>query len=82
MKIMKLVKDEEFWPRLLLDKMQEKLNVKIDWAKYVDEDEADGKELDTGTTNPIACVLSAKFPISGALDGGMDFGGNAHCSND
>jgi hypothetical protein len=45
---MKLVKDEEFWPRLLLDKMQEKLNVKIDWAKYVDEDEADGKELDTG----------------------------------
>lgn len=50
--------DEEFWPRLLADKVLEKTNVKIDWDRYVDEDEAEGKDFDTG-----------------ALDGGMDFGG-------
>ena len=48
MKIMKKVKDEEFWPRLLADKVQEKTNVKIDWDRYVDEDEAEGKDFDTG----------------------------------
>ena len=32
--------EEEFWPRLLKDKALEKTNVKIDWDKYVDEDEA------------------------------------------
>ena len=31
MKINKKEKDEEFWPRLLLDKVKEKTNVKIDW---------------------------------------------------
>ena len=31
MKINKKEKEEEFWPRLLLDKVKEKTNVKIDW---------------------------------------------------
>jgi len=33
--------DEEFWPRLLEDKALEKNQVKIDWDRYVDEDEED-----------------------------------------
>jgi len=48
MHIMKRAKDgvdegdndeEEFWPRLLKDKALEKNQVKIDWDRYVDEDE-------------------------------------------
>ena len=35
MKLNKKEKDEEFWPRLLLDKVKEKTNVKIDWDRYV-----------------------------------------------
>mmetsp|Transcript_41714 Transcript_41714/g.61259 ORF Transcript_41714/g.61259 Transcript_41714/m.61259 type:complete len:194 (+) Transcript_41714:107-688(+) len=31
--------DEVFWPRLLKDKALEKNQVKIDWDRYVDEDE-------------------------------------------
>ena len=31
--------EEEFWPRLLKDKALEKNQVKIDWNRYVDEDE-------------------------------------------
>ncbi|GAX14509.1 hypothetical protein FisN_11Hh028 [Fistulifera solaris] len=43
MHIMKKESDEEFWPRLLKDKTKEKNQVKIDWDRYVDEDdEADG----------------------------------------
>mmetsp|Transcript_22633 Transcript_22633/g.20556 ORF Transcript_22633/g.20556 Transcript_22633/m.20556 type:complete len:173 (+) Transcript_22633:50-568(+) len=41
-KLNKKDKESEFWPRLLLDKAQEKTNVTIDWDKYVDEDEAEG----------------------------------------
>lgn len=41
MHIMKKDKDDdsEFWPRLLKDKALEKNQVKIDWDRYVDEDE-------------------------------------------
>ena len=39
--IMKKEKENEFWPRLLEDKAK-KTNIKIDWDKYVDEDEEDG----------------------------------------
>ena len=40
MHVMKKNKDdEEFWPRLLKDKTLEKNQVKIDWDRYVDEDE-------------------------------------------
>lgn len=38
--------DEEFWPRLLKDKALEKNQVKIDWDRYVDEDEQEGEEFD------------------------------------
>jgi len=31
--------EEAFWPRLLKDKALEKNQVKIDWDRYVDEDE-------------------------------------------
>jgi len=33
--------EEEFWPRLLKDKLLEKGCVTIDWDRYVDEDEED-----------------------------------------
>ena len=36
---MKKEKEEDFWPRLLENKTLEKTNVKIDWDRYVDEDE-------------------------------------------
>lgn len=48
MKLVKKEQDDEFWPRLLQDKVLEKTNVKIDWDKYVDEDEAGGNDFDTG----------------------------------
>ena len=42
MHILKKDKEEdEFWPRLLKDKGLEKNQVKIDWDRYVDEDEED-----------------------------------------
>lgn len=42
MHLMKKDKEEdEFWPRLLKDKLKEKNGIKIDWDKYVDEDEED-----------------------------------------
>eukprot|EP01083_Nonionella_stella_P058595 153446_1 len=49
----------EFWPRLLEDKLLEKNQVKLDWDRYVDEDEEDeAGEFDTS-----------------ALDGGNAMGG-------
>ena len=40
--IMKKDKDnEDFWPRLMKDKLLEKNQVKLDWDRYVDEDEED-----------------------------------------
>lgn len=59
MHIMKKESDGEFWPRLLKDKTKEKNQVKIDWDRYVDEDE----EGEAGG-----------FDTS-ALDGGMGMGG-------
>lgn len=37
--IVKKDKEAEFWPRLLQDKLLEKTNVTVDWAKFVDDDE-------------------------------------------
>ena len=51
--------EEEFWPRLLEDKTLEKNQVKIDWDRYVDEDEEDE---------------AGGFDTS-ALEGGMGMGG-------
>lgn len=59
MHIMKKESDGEFWPRLLKDKTKEKNQVKIDWDRYVDEDdEGEAGGFDTS-----------------ALDGGMGMGG-------
>jgi len=42
MKLMKKdTEKDEFWPRLLKDKVLEKNSVTIDWDRYVDEDEGD-----------------------------------------
>ncbi len=51
--------NDEFWPRLLEDKLLEKNQVKIDWDRYVDEDEEDE---------------AGGFDTS-ALEGGMGMGG-------
>jgi prostaglandin-E synthase len=51
--------DAEFWPRLLKDKLLEKNQVKIDWDRYVDEDD---EEEEGG------------FDMSN-LEGGMGMGG-------
>jgi len=60
MHVMKTDKDDdEFWPRLLKDKALAKNQVKIDWDRYVDEDE----EEEAGG-----------FDTS-ALDGGQGMGG-------
>eukprot|EP00546_Thalassionema_frauenfeldii_P011356 CAMPEP_0178918638 /NCGR_PEP_ID=MMETSP0786-20121207/13937_1 /TAXON_ID=186022 /ORGANISM="Thalassionema frauenfeldii, Strain CCMP 1798" /LENGTH=204 /DNA_ID=CAMNT_0020592369 /DNA_START=83 /DNA_END=697 /DNA_ORIENTATION=- len=60
MHVMKKDKDqEEFWPRLLKDKALEKNQVKIDWDRYVDEDEEDE---------------AGGFDMS-AMEGGMGMGG-------
>ena len=60
MHILKKDKDEEeFWPRLLKDKALEKNQVKIDWDRYVDEDEEDEQ---------------GGFDMSN-LEGGMGMGG-------
>lgn len=37
-----LKKEESWWPRLLADKAKEKNQVSIDWARFKDEDEAEG----------------------------------------
>jgi prostaglandin-E synthase len=69
MKLNKKDKDAEFWPRLLKDKNLEKTNVKIDWDRYIDEDEAEGKDFDMSGLDG-----GMDFGGMGGM-GGMDFGG-------
>lgn len=60
MHIMKHKDDrDEFWPRLLKDKALEKNQVKIDWDRYIDEED-EGEEGGFDTS---------------ALEGGMGMGG-------
>lgn len=42
MKLNKKEAGDEFWVRLLKDKLLEKTNVTIDWDRYVDEDDDSG----------------------------------------
>lgn len=89
MKLIKKDKDSEFWPRLLLDKIQEKTNVKIDWDRYVDEDEATGAQANfnednlSGGNDFSSMMGGGSFPGMGGMGGGfpgmggmgdMDFG--------
>jgi hypothetical protein len=73
MKLNKKNQDEEFWPRLLSDKLLEKTNVKVDWDRYVDEDdEADGfdtRDLDGGYN------LGGGMPGMGGMGGMPGMGG-------
>ena len=57
--VLKEKEEDEFWPRLLKDKLKEKNQVKIDWDRYVDEDEEEGE---------------GGFDTSG-MDGSMGMGG-------
>lgn len=70
MHVMKKDKEEEeFWPRLLKDKALEKNQVKIDWDRYVDEDEEeegfDTSALDGG-------MDMGSMMGGGGMPGGMD----------
>ncbi|CAK4071513.1 unnamed protein product [Aphanomyces euteiches] len=44
--ILKKDKEAAFWPHLLKDKHLEKTNVKVDWNKFVDEDDDDDTGFD------------------------------------
>jgi len=68
MHIMKEEDDqEEFWPRLLKDKALEKNQVKIDWDRYVDEDEED-EGFDT--SNLEGGMGMGGMPGMGGMGGG------------
>ena len=82
MKIMKKNKQESFWPRLLADKIQEKTNVKIDWDRYVDEDE-ETKGFDTSSLDGGMDFSSMMGGMEGMGAGGdMDFGGDGEEDSD
>lgn len=70
MHILKKEKEEdEFWPRLLKDKALEKNQVKIDWDRYVDEDEEeegfDMSNMEGGMG------MGGGMPGMGGMGGGM-----------
>jgi prostaglandin-E synthase len=67
MKLIKKEVEEEFWPRLLKDKVLEKTNVTTDWDRYVDEDEENGG---FNTEN-----LEGGNGFGGQEEGGMGGGG-------
>mmetsp|Transcript_8039 Transcript_8039/g.10219 ORF Transcript_8039/g.10219 Transcript_8039/m.10219 type:complete len:154 (-) Transcript_8039:462-923(-) len=60
MHLVKVEKEEEYWPRLTTEKKFDKQYVTTDWSRYVDEDD---ENVDTG------------FDLSG-LAGGEQFGGD------
>mmetsp|Transcript_2426 Transcript_2426/g.3426 ORF Transcript_2426/g.3426 Transcript_2426/m.3426 type:complete len:220 (-) Transcript_2426:234-893(-) len=75
MHVMKKDKEEEeFWPRLLKDKALEKNQVKIDWDRYVDEDEEeegfDTSALDGGMD--MGSMMGGGGGMPGGMPGGMD----------
>jgi len=48
MYVVKKDAEADFWPRLLKDKLKEKNQIKIDWDRYVDDDEEEeAGEFDT-----------------------------------
>mmetsp|Transcript_132942 Transcript_132942/g.187858 ORF Transcript_132942/g.187858 Transcript_132942/m.187858 type:complete len:229 (+) Transcript_132942:25-711(+) len=71
--IMKKDQDEEYWPRLLKNKALEKTNVKLDWDKYVDEDEEDGGFDTAGMGGGMNFAdMMGQGGMGGAGMGGMD----------
>lgn len=76
MHVMKKEKDEEeFWPRLLKDKALEKNQVKVDWDRYVDEDEEeegfDTSALDGGQGMGGMGGMDMASMMAGMGGGGM-----------
>lgn len=73
---------EEFWPRLLKDKALEKNQVKIDWDRYVDEDEEEegfdtsnlqgGQGMGGGAMMPPGMMGMGGEGGAGGLPPGMD----------
>jgi cytosolic prostaglandin-E synthase len=72
--VMKKDRDADYWPRLLKDKAQEKNQVKLDWSRYVDEDEEKGG-FDTSSFGPGASVRLPRPPQRAAGEGGWGGGG-------
>jgi prostaglandin-E synthase len=62
---------EEFWPRLLKDKALEKNQIKIDWDRYVDEDEEE-EGFDTSALEGGQGM--GGMPPGGGMPGGMGGG--------
>mmetsp|Transcript_21664 Transcript_21664/g.33968 ORF Transcript_21664/g.33968 Transcript_21664/m.33968 type:complete len:227 (+) Transcript_21664:150-830(+) len=74
MHVMKKDKEEEeFWPRLLKDKALEKNQVKIDWDRYVDEDEEE-EGFDTSALDGGMDMGSMMGGGGGGMPGGMPGG--------
>ena len=76
MHVMKKEKDGvEFWPRLLQDKALEKNQVKVDWDRYVDEDEEeesfDTSALDGGQGMGGMGGMDMASMMAGMGGGGM-----------
>ena len=61
----------EFWPRLLKDKALEKNQVKIDWDRYVDEDEEE-EGFDTSALEGGMGMGGMEGMMGGAGMGGME----------
>lgn len=59
---------DEFWPRLLKDKALEKNQVKVDWDRYVDEDEEE-EGFDTSALEGGSGM--GGMPPGGGMGGGM-----------
>ena len=55
--------EEEFWPRLLKDKALEKNQVKIDWDRYVDEDEEEEGFDTTAVSFIFLFILTVVFVL-------------------
>jgi hypothetical protein len=75
MKLMKKEKEEEFWPRLLLDKALEKTNVKVDWDRYVDEDEGGDEDFDMSALGGGQGFGGGGMPGMGGMGGMPGMGG-------
>eukprot|EP00619_Florenciella_sp_RCC1007_P010665 CAMPEP_0205922912 /NCGR_PEP_ID=MMETSP1325-20131115/15267_1 /ASSEMBLY_ACC=CAM_ASM_000708 /TAXON_ID=236786 /ORGANISM="Florenciella sp., Strain RCC1007" /LENGTH=219 /DNA_ID=CAMNT_0053291019 /DNA_START=27 /DNA_END=686 /DNA_ORIENTATION=- len=70
MHIVKETEEEEFWVRLLKDKVQEKGQCSIDWDKYIDED--DDQEAFDQSNLEGGQGFGGGMPGMGGGAGGMD----------
>jgi hypothetical protein len=65
--------EDKFWPSLLKDKSLEKNQVKIDWDRYVDEDEEeDAGGFDMSALQGGSGMMGGMGGMDGMGGGGMD----------